>query len=207
MTVANILERQAALSYPSTPLPGTTGKHDGTAILPVASGYGNGAISDVRFYSGILKQPDIWDIAYGMAPHPPVEDTTNCYCDGIGLVAGFNDAINSQTITVTFTNTTSSQSSATPTYLVWDFGDGTEMAMLPYTSSVSHQYSLYGTYPVCLTAYYDDGCNTCTDVYCESITILSPRMAQPDKDIFTQMYPGHFIPILPQGLSPSTCPS
>ncbi|MCB0760195.1 MAG: PKD domain-containing protein, partial [Flavobacteriales bacterium] len=50
----------------------------------------------------------------------------------------------------------------------WDFGDGSTMSA-PW--GISHTYLNPGTYNVCLTITVSDGVTTCTDTYCENITV------------------------------------
>lgn len=154
---------------PTKPNPGSTGKSDmGTSFR-----YGDGAVNDIRYYDGVLTQSDIWDIAYGNAPYP--SDTSNCSCDAFNLNANFTFP-GTGVSTVTFTN--SSTASVSPSYYIWDFGDGSQQVTFAGTNTVAHTYSSTGTYNVCLTMYYNDGCLNCTDQRCKTVSVSPIRMGQ-----------------------------
>lgn len=154
------------LSYDSN-LPGTTARSDLKAASNSGNNHGEGEVNAIRMYDGVLSQSEIWDIAYGTAPHPT--DTTRCLCESVGLDAEFDHfpfGIN----TVNFNDLTPIYSIVSPTYVVWDFGDGSPTEVKLPGQQVTHQFPAgMGPFNVCLSAYYFDGCNECTDVYCKMV--------------------------------------
>jgi len=81
----------------------------------------------------------------------------DCSCTG-GPISSFGDT-GSHTIGVTYTGTTAGLDS-----IVWNFADGSSATGI----TVTHTYTLAGTYRVCATVFTNCG----NDIYCTNITIF-----------------------------------
>lgn len=105
---------------------------------------------------------------------------TDTYCDSIYMLNQFSCqadfyAQNLGNNEATFTNTSYPQSGLMSTVDI-DYGDGN----IDYniSSSVNHTYASAGTYYVCVTVNSMDSSQTvtCTDTYCDSVTVTSGTM-------------------------------
>lgn len=65
---------------------------------------------------------------------------------------------------IQFTNQSTVDSSLTPFY-IWDFGDGNTS----FAASPMHAYATDGTYPVCLTVSYGNGCG---NTICDTVVVV-----------------------------------
>lgn len=164
----------AGLSYPAG-LPGTTAKSDG--LGPGGGGgliWGKGAVSDIRLYDEVLDQQEIWQIAFGNTNYPT--DTLNCIppnpdpCDPSNLNVAFNFSYQGGT-TIEFNDLTTY--STPPTYMLWNFDDGTTQVTPPGVT-FDYTFSSFGPaepyyYEVCLTAVYRDDCDICSVTSCNNV--------------------------------------
>ena len=97
---------------------------------------------------------------------------SSTYCDSVNITgagtggnctAGFTYSGSNGTFA--FTNTSSNLPAGS--VAAWDFGDGTQVATLPYANT-QHTYSSNGDYLVCLTVM--DSAN-CSDTFCDSVSV------------------------------------
>lgn len=103
------------------------------------------------------------------------DSTLGCYNTYCSTISVINTGGSSGTCTASFVPYDSvgygyfwNTSSGTGLTSTWDFGDGN---FATGTGDITHLYASPGTYYVCLTI--SDFLGTCTDTYCDSITINS----------------------------------
>lgn len=130
--------------------------------------FGDGSTAEGRIASHLYSEPGYYPVCLNV-----VNASVNCFvemCKDVQISGdtsvslchvNLSYTIDPATRTVNF----SSNSGASFTNWLWDFGDGT----ISTAKDTSHQYAADGVYPVCLYAY--DDITGCFDDDCKSIVI------------------------------------